>query len=75
MMYLFDFFKFIYETLIVEPFSLLFSIGKLIVDVAHSLITLVGAFPLWLSTPFIVLIGIAVLFRVSQFIPTIGGAS
>lgn len=75
MIYLFDFFTFVYQTFVVEPFDLLKTIGGLLVDVVQSLFTLLTAFPLWLSTPFIVLISISVVFRVSQFIPTIGGAS
>ena len=41
----------------------------------NSLFQLVLAFPMWLSIPFQALISIAVLFRLSQFIPGIGGAS
>ena len=74
-MYLFDFVDFVYHTLIVEPLNFLWEIGSLIIDVANSFINMVMAFPMWLSMPFVSLITIAVLFRVSQFIPTIGGAS
>ena len=40
-----------------------------------SVFVLLTTFPLWLSVPFYSLVSIAVLFRLSQFVPTIGGAS
>ena len=46
-----------------------------VLDIVSSLVEMVQAFPLWLSVPFGVLLAIAILFRVSQFVPTIGGAS
>ena len=46
-----------------------------VLDIVSSLVEMVRAFPLWLSVPFGVLLAIAILFRVSQFVPTIGGAS
>lgn len=73
MMYLFDFFRFLFDIL-VTGLKFLYNILLILLDIVEALFTLVGAFPVWLSVPFIVLLAIAILFRVSQFIPTIGGA-
>lgn len=50
-------------------------LGDTIGNCVDSLIALIVAFPAWLTVPFTTLISIAVLFRLSQFVPTIGGAS
>lgn len=73
-MYLFDFFSFSFN----ELFSVLkfaVSIFDTSIGVLHHIRTLLDAFPLWLGLPFYYLVAIAILFRVSQFVPTIGGAS
>lgn len=75
MMYLYCFFEFIFNTLIIEPLLFAGEIMSLVFDVIENLGTLIGAFPNWLSVPFGCLLAIAVLFRVSQFIPSLGGAS
>lgn len=73
-MYVWDFFGFLFHEL-----SVLLTFGVTIattaVSVVQHLVALVQAFPIWLSAPFIALISISIFFRVSQFIPTIGGAS
>lgn len=74
MMYLVDFIKFIFEILC-EIGDFIVDITKALFDIFESLWTMIQAFPAWLSVPFGILLVIAVLFRVSQFIPTIGGAS
>lgn len=74
MMYLFWFVEFLFE-LLMQPFRILESIFTFVLVVFDSVLTLVTVFPNWLSIPFIALISIAIIFRVSQFIPTIGGAS
>ena len=74
MMYLFDFFGFLFHELsVLLTFAVI--IGTTTVSVFQHLVTLVQSFPLWLSGPFIGLLSIAIIFRVSQFVPTIGGAS
>ncbi len=74
MMYLFDFFGFIFnELVLVLKFAV--SVFLTVQSVITHLTTLVSALPLWLSVPFGALLAIAIVFRVSQFIPTIGGAS
>ncbi len=50
-------------------------IAKTIDNCVDSVTTLIDTFPLWLSVPFGALLSIAVLFRLSQFIPSLGGAS
>lgn len=75
MMYLFWFVEFIFNTLIVEPFQFAGEFILLVVDVIENLGILIAAFPNWLSVPFGALLTIAVIFRVSQFIPSLGGAS
>lgn len=73
-MYLIDFFGFIFSELgqLLHFAVLIFeSVSSAVVHV----FTLVSVLPIWISVPFTILIEIAVLFRVSQFIPTIGGAS
>ena len=74
MMYIVDFLKFIFNTL-TEASDFIMQFFNCVLDIVSSLIEMVQAFPLWLSVPFGVLLAIAVLFRVSQFVPTIGGAS
>lgn len=73
-MYLFWFAEFIFKTL-TEPLIFAGKVFVSLLDIAQSLFTLVDVFPAWLSIPFTCLISIAILFRVSQFIPTIGGVS
>lgn len=73
-MYLFDFVSFLFDILS-ESFDFLGRIGSIGLNCANSLINVVTALPVWVAYPFYVLTAIAVLFRVSQFIPTIGGAS
>lgn len=73
-MYLFDFFRFLYS-IFLELLDFFDKIGQLIGNVFNSLGGVITAFPLWLSVPFFALLSIAILFRISQFIPTIGGAS
>lgn len=75
MMYVFWFLEFIWQTVIVEPFQFAGEFILLVIDVIENLGTLISAFPNWLSVPFGCLLVIAVLFRVSQFIPSLGGAS
>lgn len=75
MMYFLWFIEFVFNTLIVEPITFAVEFVGIIIDCAKSVITLVGVFPEWLSIPFIAILSIAVLFRVSQFIPSLGGAS
>lgn len=73
-MYLIDFFNFIFSEIgqiLHFAVSIFESVSSTIVHV----FTLVSVLPLWISVPFTILIQIAMLFRVSQFIPTIGGAS
>ncbi len=55
--------------------SFFFDIASTIDNCVDSVTALVDAFPLWLSVPFGALLSIAVLFRLSQFIPSLGGAS
>ena len=73
-MYLVDFFKFLFNVLS-EASDFIMKFFNLVLDIVKSLNTMVQSFPLWLSVPFGILLVIAVLFRVSQFVPTIGGAS
>ena len=75
MIYIKWFFEYIYEILIVGPFEIASAIGNCIGTVFECLIDIITAFPIWLYVPFSALLSIAVLFRLSQFIPTIGGAS
>ena len=74
-MYLFWFFEFVFNVLILEPLRILGSVFNSVVLAFSALGRLISVFPSWLSVAFMSLISIAVLFRVSQFIPTIGGAS
>lgn len=74
MMYIVDFLKFIFNTL-TEASDFIMQFFNCVLDIVSSLAEMVQAFPLWLSVPFGVLLAIAILFRVSQFVPTIGGAS
>lgn len=73
MMYLFDFVRYVFGIL-QDGMNFLNDVGGLALNVCNSFLNLITAFPLWISVPFGVLINIAILFRVSQFIPTIGGA-
>ena len=73
MMYLFDFVRYVFGIL-QDGMNFLYDVGGLALNVCNSFLNLITAFPLWISVPFGVLINIAILFRVSQFIPTIGGA-
>lgn len=73
-MYLFWFFEFVFNTIFVEPFALLVDLGTLVGEVVVSLGTLISALPGWLGIPFGALIAIALFFRVSSFIPGLGGA-
>ena len=73
-MYVFWFFEFLFDTLM-QPIRVGGEIISLVVEAAESVFNVFGVLPYWLYLPFNVLICIAVLFRVSQFIPTIGGAS
>ena len=74
MMYIVDFLKFIFNIL-TEADKFIMQFFNCVLDIVSSLSEMVKAFPLWLSVPFGVLLAIAILFRVSQFVPTIGGAS
>lgn len=74
MMYLFDFVKFLWQVLS-EGFEFLGQIGSIGLNCANSLLNVVNCLPGWVALPFFSLIAISVLFRVSQFIPTIGGAN
>lgn len=74
MMYVKDFAMFLWDVL-AESLSFLGEIGSIGINCANSLLNVVTALPLWIYMPFYALISIAILFRVSQFIPTIGGAS
>lgn len=74
MMYVVDFFKFIFNVL-TEAADFIMQFFNCVLDIVSSLNEMIQAFPLWLSVPFGVLLAIAILFRVSQFVPTIGGAS
>lgn len=73
-MYLWDFVNFLFD-IISESYTFLGQIGDIGINCANSLINVVVSMPIWISYPFYALTSIAVLFRVSQFIPTIGGAS
>lgn len=75
MMYLFWFTEFMWQTFIIEPFAFAVDVVTLVGDLVVSVGHLIGVFPMWLKVPFTVLLSIAVLFRVSQFIPSLGGAS
>lgn len=55
--------------------SFFFDIASTIDNCVDSVTTLINTFPLWLSVPFGALLSIAILFRLSQFIPSLGGAS
>lgn len=72
-MYIRWFVEFLFEV-ITQPFRVGAEIIGLVIDVADSLFDFLGVLPAWLFVPFYMLIAIAVLFRVSQFVPTIGGA-
>lgn len=74
MMYVVDFLKFIFNVL-TEASDFIMQFFNCVLDIVSSLNEMIQAFPLWLSVPFAVLLAIAILFRVSQFVPTIGGAS
>ena len=74
MMYIVDFLKFIFNTL-TEASDFIMQFFSCVLDIVSSLNEMIQSFPLWLSVPFGVLLAIAILFRVSQFVPTIGGAS
>lgn len=74
MMYLVWFVEFLFN-LFLQPLRILSSIFDCVITAIDSIFSLISLFPLWLSVPFTVLISIAVIFRISQFIPTIGGAS
>lgn len=73
-MYLFDFFGYLFQQLtsIIEFAVSIFSSAYSFVG---HVMTLVDSLPAWLSLPFAALLLMAVIFRVTQFIPTIGGAS
>lgn len=73
-MYLIDFVVFIVGEL-GQLLHFAVSIFDSVLSAVVHLLTLVSVLPLWISVPFTILLQIAVLFRVSQFIPTIGGAS
>lgn len=75
MIYLFWFVEFVYNILIVEPLRVGAAIFDCIVNTVESFSELLSVLPPWLSSVFYTLFAIAVLFRVSQFIPTLGGAS
>lgn len=72
-MYLFDFARFVFGILH-DGMNFLNDIGQLALNVCNSFFNMLTAFPVWISVPFTVLISIHILFRISQFIPTIGGA-
>lgn len=74
MMYLVWFVEFLFN-LLFQPLRILGAIFDCVITAIDSIFTLIALFPLWLSIPFTALISIAVIFRISQFIPTIGGAS
>ncbi len=74
MMYVWDFFGFLFHELS-ALLTFCVAVYTVSADIVRHLLTLVSSLPGWLSIPFGSLILIAVLFRVSQFIPTIGGAS
>ena len=74
MMYLFDFARYVFS-IFQNGLDFLEKIGQLLGNVFNSLGGVITAFPLWLSIPFFALLSIAIVFRISQFIPTIGGAS
>lgn len=73
-MYVKDFAMFLWDVL-AESLGFLGEIGAIGINCANSLLNVVTALPVWIYMPFYALISIAILFRVSQFIPTIGGAS
>ena len=73
-MYVKDFAMFLFDVL-AESLNFLGEIGSIGINCANSLLNVVTALPAWIYMPFYALISIAILFRVSQFIPTIGGAS
>lgn len=73
-MYLKDFVVFIWNVLS-EGLDFLGQIGDIGINCANSLLNVVNCLPQWVALPFYCLIAIAILFRVSQFVPTIGGAS
>lgn len=73
-MYIFDFLSFIWNCLL-EILTFLGNIFTSAFSAFEHILALIGALPLWISVPFAILIDIALIFRVSQFIPTIGGAS
>lgn len=73
-MYVKDFIFYVFD-FIHEATSFGLNLGLKVIELVTSLYHLVTALPLWITVPFYALLVIAVLFRVSQFIPTIGGAS
>lgn len=74
MMYLVWFVEFLFN-LLFQPIRIFGAVINCIITALDSVITLIFLFPAWLSYPFMALVSIAVIFRISQFIPTIGGAS
>ena len=73
-MYIVWFSEWLFTTL-AKPFVFLAGVTELSFDILESVLNVFGVLPYWLYLPFNALISIAILFRVSQFIPTIGGAS
>lgn len=73
-MYIRWFIEFLFDV-IMQPFRVGAEIIGLVVDVAQSLHSFLSVLPAWVFVPFYLLVTISVLFRVSQFVPTIGGAS
>ena len=73
-MYIVWYFDYLFSD-VTEVANFFFDIARTIDNCIDSVTALVNAFPLWLSVPFGALLSIAVLFRLSQFIPSLGGAS
>lgn len=74
MMYIRWFVEFVFD-MITAPFEIGAALLDLIVDLISGLIRLIDVLPVWIEVPFYLLLAMAVLFRISQFIPGIGGAS
>lgn len=73
-MYLFWFIEFFWDFLCVS-LDFIGNMANIAIDIIDSFTTMISSFPLWISLPFGALLAIAIIFRISQFIPTIGGAS
>jgi hypothetical protein len=73
-MYVVWFFEFLFE-FATQPLIFAYNVVGSFLDLGVNLGNLIFSFPQWLYIPLSCLLSISILFRVTQFIPLIGGAS